>query len=477
MDTSSPHALLKQGIAAAKAARQKTVSGRDVSPEQIGKQRRQARSLLLQVLKADKNNIQAWLWLSSVVDTAREQKACFKNVLILDPHNKYALTGLARLKQLDAPATSSSARDDKNYRVDAPRSAPFAASPRKSNPVSKIQPSETPISAASQKTGAFVCPFCHSPVSFMDTTCPHCKLLLTVNCPACGKAVDVEESTCAMCGQTIGNHRKPESYFAELGAEYLENNRYQDAVKAWEMVEILNRDFPQLYVWLGQAHLGMNRPDRATECLQRALKQTPNDPDIYFTLGEMARLRVELEEAFEHYQTVIRLDPEHGLAWLRTGELFEKVRARKDAKKAYRQAVKLLSPDSEEYIRARSQLERLEPKLSEAMATGWLEFIRQITGPILVCILAALLDSGLRPWWINFAGWIALILASLGAFLFVSGSSLPRNPVMKMIAGERGLRGKELKIMITAAGALLWLMGMSLILLPINQSYPEIPEL
>jgi tetratricopeptide (TPR) repeat protein len=243
------------------------------------------------------------------------------------------------------------------------------------------------------------------------------------------------------------------------------------------MVELLDRDFPQLHLRLGQSHLGLGRPDRATRSLQQALTQTPSSPEVHFILGELRRQQAASEAAFEHYQTVIRFDPNHGLAWLRTAEIFEQVGASKKAIQAYRRATRLLPANSTEYIQALAHLEKIEPKLPEAMATGWSELIRQMTGPILICIIAALFDAGLRPWWIPVTGWLALVLAPIGVFLFVSGSSLPRNPLLQMLVGKQGLTVKESRTMATIAGALLWLAAMALILLPINQAYPEVPAL
>ena len=93
----------------------------------------------------------------------------------------------------------------------------------------------------------------------------------------------------------------------------------------------------------------------------------------------------------------------------------------------------------------------------------------------LICVLAVLFDSGLRPWWIDFAGWLALLLAFVGAFLYVSGSSLPRNPLMQKIVGEQGLLARE-KNIATSTGAFLWLIAFGLVLMPINQTLPEIPD-
>ncbi len=479
MDSSSTQALLKEGIAAAKAARQKPAAGAAASPEQINTRRKKARSLLARVLKADKHNVEAWLWLSTVVDTPQEQKSCFKNVLAVEPHNKYALAGLARLEQLDAPPTPAPPHVAKNYpqRTEPSPIPPPQTGRPDSRTSTTIQPAAAQVPATPSPSDASSCPFCREAISSVDSTCPHCRLLLVMNCPACGEAVEVERATCSRCGQKMDSYRQRAIYFAGLGEAYLKGQRYQDAVKAWSMVELLDRDFPQLHLRLGQSHLGLGRPDRATRSLQQALTQTPNSPEVHFILGELRRQQAAREEAFEHYQTVIRLDPNHGLAWLRTAEIFEQVGASKKAIQAYRRATRLLPANSAEYIQALAHLEKIEPKLPETMATGWSELIRQITGPILICLIAALFDAGLRPWWIPVTGWLALVLAPIGAFLFVSGSSLPRNPLLQMMVGKQGLAVKEYRTMVTIAGALLWLAAMALILLPINQSYPEIPDL
>ena len=449
MTDAASQELLKKGIAAAKAARQKPAS-----PEQIEPRRRQARSLLARVLKLDKNNIQAWLWLSTVVDTPREQVACFKNVLALDPANKHARAGLTRLAQADAAPP----------KITRLQKRPTAPAPGR-------------ISAKKARPDGPGCPFCKQAISSIDTSCPHCGLRLVMTCPACGQAVEVEHTRCDNCGQTMGRYQTPETYFAGLGQSYLKKGRSQEAVTAWQMVEKLNPDFPRLYLHLGQAHLGQERPDRAMASLQRALAQNPDDPEIHFTLAEMMRRRAEREKAFDYYETVLRLDPKHGPAWLRVAGIYEQVGAKKEALKAYRQAVKLLPSDSEESIQARAKLEQVEPTLPEAMATGWPELIRQVTGPILICLMAVLFDSGLRPWWIQLTGWLALGLALFGAFLFVSGSSLPRNPVMRLVVGKQGLPAGEQKSIVAAVGLIFWLIALGLILWPINQSYPDIPDL
>ncbi len=58
------------------------------------KQRVRARDLLTRLLRVDKENIDYWLWLSTVVDTDKERLFCLKSVLRIDPNNEAAQRGL-----------------------------------------------------------------------------------------------------------------------------------------------------------------------------------------------------------------------------------------------------------------------------------------------------------------------------------------------------------------------------------------------
>jgi hypothetical protein len=56
--------------------------------KQSGKQ------LLIEVLKSDPQNEQAWLWLSACVDTLAEKKYCLEKVLAINPNNQDVLKAL-----------------------------------------------------------------------------------------------------------------------------------------------------------------------------------------------------------------------------------------------------------------------------------------------------------------------------------------------------------------------------------------------
>jgi hypothetical protein len=73
---------LRRGIAAAKAG--------DID---------RACELLLQVVEVDEYNEQAWLWLSSVVESDADREVCLDNVLAINPDNKLAKMGLVHLHE------------------------------------------------------------------------------------------------------------------------------------------------------------------------------------------------------------------------------------------------------------------------------------------------------------------------------------------------------------------------------------------
>ncbi len=60
-------------------------------------QRTRAHDLLTRLLRADTNNPDYWIWMSSVVETSREQIYCLKAAQKLDPNNPTILQGLRLL--------------------------------------------------------------------------------------------------------------------------------------------------------------------------------------------------------------------------------------------------------------------------------------------------------------------------------------------------------------------------------------------
>jgi len=58
-----------------------------------------ARDILVHVVELDQYNEQAWLWLSAVVETVVDKRACLENVLFINPDNAQAALELHHLRQ------------------------------------------------------------------------------------------------------------------------------------------------------------------------------------------------------------------------------------------------------------------------------------------------------------------------------------------------------------------------------------------
>lgn len=68
-----------------------------------------ASTLFAQVIKADPNSEQGWLWLGRCRIVPKEKRACFDKVLSINPHNEEAQAELAVLEVLPETFTASSA--------------------------------------------------------------------------------------------------------------------------------------------------------------------------------------------------------------------------------------------------------------------------------------------------------------------------------------------------------------------------------
>lgn len=104
--------LLARGIAAARAG-----------------DKEKARRILTEVLRQDRRNEQAWLWLSATADSPRESLICLRQALSINPKNPHTREGLrwarARLAQTKGHSRVERVRSDSPR----PRSAPIHASP------------------------------------------------------------------------------------------------------------------------------------------------------------------------------------------------------------------------------------------------------------------------------------------------------------------------------------------------------------
>lgn len=511
--------LLREGIAAAKAAQQKLASQFQAADDtQLSankeEQRRRARELLWEVVELDSKNVQAWLWLSTVVDDFADKSTCLNNVLTIDPTNKSARAGLAWLERqitaashrpgATAPAHPPKSNDDKerhfdDYHAEYPGdlTADYTHADAPWSEFTQAQPAQTEQSELN-------CPFCNRAISNSDTECPHCNLPLVMDCPACGTLMDVEWETCTECGYLLGDHRLGSVYFTHLATGYRDQRQPAKALEAIRVAEKMDPNQPDLYRLMGEIQHEVGHIYDAIATLRRAVQQEPEQVGPYISLGRVLKQEGHWDEAEEiynqainivpesseaHYamgdlmlqrgnrrkarkylQQALKLDSQHGLAWANLGQFYEKTGNHASAIYAYRQAIQLIPQDTLEWEAANIRLHALDPTGTQSQGQGWGGLIVQVTGLTLICLLAALLLVNFDPQRVPITGWVALFPAVLGAFLFVSGASMPQNPAIRFLVGEQGLGLFGTRFFVGFLGAILWLLALGVILLPFIQT-------
>ncbi|HMQ52487.1 MAG TPA: tetratricopeptide repeat protein [Anaerolineae bacterium] len=497
MKDTSIQALLQQGITLAKAAHGKSNQQPKRTALERARLKKQAREVLIQVTELDARSVPAWLWLSTVIDSPADKRVCLENVLALEPDHAIAQKGLAQLEL--AP--------DANPQ----KSRPIAARPQPPSSSAAADPPSPPQTAQPNEisSSADGCLFCGRPLPSLASACPHCLAPLVIECPACNARMDVEWSHCTDCHQPLGDYRRGADYFVELATQYEQKERFRQAVEALQIAECLSparTDLPgrlgiallrlgrtdeaidlltaaveqkpagsDLYLALGRAYLQAKQPDKAHKTFKLALNIDPQSPAVHLALGDMLLERGDFKTACTHFQAATRSDPENGHAWAQLGTAYDELGQPRQAVTAYREAEARLSPELIAWQTVHRRLQILSPELPASIAGGWGEFTRQMVGPLLVCLLAVLLDSGLRPWWINWSGWLSLPLAGLGSLAWVS-ASLPQNPMVSLLIGpEAKLERSSLRPVLATVGLVLWLLAMGLIMLPVGQSFPEAP--
>jgi tetratricopeptide (TPR) repeat protein len=428
--------LLKRGVVAAKAGRME-----------------EARQVLLRVIEMDARNEQAWLWLSGVIESYQDRRVCLENVLAINPNNGHARSGLHWLDQ------------------------------------------QAPLSLTTEER----CPRCQALAPPSGTTCRDCGQILIVACPACGQYTDVPNTSCPDCGQSLGNFADGPNYHLALAQAYLEKHRGEMAQEAIARAAAEASGDPQVLEGVAALYEKMGHTDKAIATYEQAIERDPKNATFYARLGaiyrrramlaearamyeqateiagddplvlfELAQLQVEqgaAREALKLLRQVVRLDPQHAEAHLLLGDVLFDQKQGPQALDHYEQAGALAAPDSLVGQEARRKLAKWRSPLPDHQIQGWGETLRRMCGLMLTPALAALVNAGMIPWKINPIAWSALVVAGAGAYLWVCATDVPRNPVMRDIFGQDGVKGVTRQTLVGIPGVLLWTTAFGVILM------------
>ncbi len=411
--------LLQQGITAAKAQRVD-----------------EARRTLMRVVELDDHNEQAWLWLSGVVESPDDRRVCLENVLTINPDNALAQSGLRWLNE-HAPAAWER------------------------------------------------CPHCQAPLPASGNTCPACKQPVLIVCPNCGEFTEVVKARCIHCSHFFGDFRQRARYYATLAADYADTGNLSPAKWAVDQAVSSIPDEADLWQRIAQVRAQLDRPDDAIAAYQQAIRRAPEQSGLYLELHDLyrrnqrsaeaqaihermlrqfqddharlveigqalAECRDSFDEVVRFFKRAVELQPQHAGTQLLLGALYFDQRDFAMARQHFAHAVKLTHAKSAQGQEARQALERAKAAGAPRAASGRGEMLRQLAGPLLISIMAALANARFSPLNIHVVSWLGLGLSLMGAWLWVTASHEQR-------AAARQRRGG-------ATGLIVWLIGFGLIL-------------
>ena len=265
-------------------------------------QRIRARDLLTRLLRSDQTNPEYWLWMSSVVDTPKEQIYCLNSVLRIDPDNQRAKQGLILLGALDPEGEVVPApiiRRKWNVEVQEIEELTGLRA-LWANPIFRVVffTFVTLIVVGLMGLGIYgITNATRQPVVYIPTNTPGPSPTFTYTPTAINYTPKPDTATPEFSG--------PQPLWMRLEATYTPTPMYVNTPHAaFEAFSIAQRAYQR------------GDLESALQNFQQASEMIPNAPDIPYLIGEVYRIQEEYQKALDAYEKSIAIDSDFAPPYL-----------------------------------------------------------------------------------------------------------------------------------------------------------------
>lgn len=298
-------------------------------------QRARARDLLTRVLRSDQTNEQAWLWMSAVVETEKEQIYCLESVLRINPGNlgaRYGLVLLGSLPPEEWTASANAPGAEAALPAGEARRVRAGARPAPRRPRSRRRTIELGIIAAVGLVtvvvlGAALLAFfrlqAQARLAASFTATPTASQTPTVTPTPPPSATPLPSATPTTSGSTplaqvLGVNFTPTPlYFVtphpeeayRLGVRAYQEGRWSDVVTFMHQALAANRNLYEAYFFLGETYRVMEQLHEARQQFASGLEANPDYAPFYLGRGRTRLAQNQVTSALADFDEATRLDP------------------------------------------------------------------------------------------------------------------------------------------------------------------------
>jgi tetratricopeptide (TPR) repeat protein len=166
----------------------------------------------------------------------------------------------------------------------------------------------------------------------------------------CYREIDKHNEIVEMLEEYIKTDNANYKAYVWLGNEYVNMNRFEDAIRFFEKAIVLNPDAQEAYSMIAITYQVLGKHQKALEAFEKGLEgNKAYNANINHLYANSLNTLNRYEEAISYYQKSLENNDDNSSAWCGLGQCYYNLKKYKDAVKAYEKALQL-KPDNLEAV-------------------------------------------------------------------------------------------------------------------------------